>query len=512
MEANFFRFLVAELGSLLTGRRIDKTFLPGPSTWTLKIQNTGAPLHLIFRPAKSAGHLFLTTAKPVNPQQVPAMAMWFRKRLANRKVLAWHADWPSLRLALELSPRDNPPCGRFLILDCRNAMTLADELDDGFSRQPEWPALEDVLEDLEVWRDYPQISPRLRRELTSLSPDAALPLYLSVAGGTADAFFIEDGPDGPQPPVPWPVSGGEAFASALDAANAYGERTLFPLLETVADKPEQTELKRARKKVNRNLARLDQEEERLRQLAEERVKGEALQAALYRLRDETGLESAQVEHPGRGPMTVPLNPHLSVTENMERYFKLAAKAKRGFPHLERRRRELLDELDAIEEGRMAEGTRRESPGMVPPAPLPSRYRGMAVSLFRTSDGFTVIRGKNKQANHAMLSKAASPFDYWFHLAEGPSSHVILRRDHPGREVPQSSLIEAATLCALKSYRSGDDRADVMYALVKDVRKVKGFAQGQVVVDQRLGTLRVPLDQSLEEKLAQKRGADDRTPD
>jgi len=511
MEANFFRFLAAELGTLLTGRRIDKTFLPGPSTWTLKVQNPGAPLFLIFRPAKSAGHLFLTATKPVNPQQVPAMAMWFRKRLANRKILGWHADWPSLRLALELSPRDTPPCGRFLILDCRNAMTLADELDEGFFRQPEWPALEDVLEDPEVWRDYPQISPRLRRELTRRQPAEALSIYLSVAGGTADAFHIETTVDGAQPPVPWPVPDGESFASALDAAAAYGERTLFPLLEMVEERPEQTELKRARKKVQRNMARLDQEEARLRLLADEQARGEALQAALYRLRDATGLESVEIEHPERGLMDVPLNPHLSVAENMERYFKLAAKAKRGFPHLERRRKELLDELEAIESGRMTDAP-RETPGMVPPAPLPSRYRGMAVSLFRTSDGFTVIRGKNKQANHAMLSKAASPFDYWFHLAEGPSSHVILRRDHPGREVPETSLIEAATLCALKSYRSEDDRADVMYALVKDVRKVKGFAQGQVVVDQRLGTLRVPLDESLEQKLAQKKGADDRTPD
>ena len=45
---------------------------------------------------------------------------------------------------------------------------------------------------------------------------------------------------------------------------------------------------------------------------------------------------------------------------------------------------------AIESGRMADAP-RETPGMVPPAPRPSRYRGMAVSLFRTSDGFTVIR-------------------------------------------------------------------------------------------------------------------------
>ncbi|MDD3312200.1 NFACT RNA binding domain-containing protein, partial [Pseudodesulfovibrio sp.] len=231
-------------------------------------------------------------------------------------------------------------------------------------------------------------------------------------------------------------------------------------------------------------------------------RGEALQAALYRLKDAEGLESVVVDHPERGPMTVPLNPHLSVTENMERYFRLAAKARRGFPHVERRRRELLDQLAAVEEGRLPEDFPAPRDADAPAAsPLPTRYRGLAVSLFRSSDGFTLIRGKNKQANHAMLSKAASPFDYWFHLAEGPSSHLILKRDHPGQEVPESTLAEAAILCGLKSSRSEERKADVMYALVKDVRKVKGFAQGQVRVDQREGTLRVELDASLEKKLA-----------
>ena len=132
--------------------------------------------------------------------------------------------------------------------------------------------------------------------------------------------------------------------------------------------------------------------------------------------------------------------------------------------------------------------------------LPKRYRELAVSLFRSSDGFTMIRGKNKKANHDMLSKAASPFDYWFHVEDGPSSHIILKRDHPGQDVPESTLIEAAILCGLKSYRRDDGKADIMYALVKDVRKVKGFNLGQVAVDRKLGTLRVNLNPALENSL------------
>ena len=503
MEANFFRFLAAEIGTLLTGRRIDKIFSPAPGVWTLAIQNKGTPLHVLFRPAKSAGHLFVSATKPVNPQQVPAMAMWFRKRLRNRKILDWHVDWPSLRLALTLTPRNTPPCGDYLILDCRTGMTLADSLDETFTQQPEWPALEDVLEDPDIWRDYPHISPPLRNALAGLPFDEAHRLYFSVASATADAFHIAETNGVAQPPVAWEVPDAETFTSALDAANAFGERTLFPLLEMEEERPEHIRLKRARKRIMRNMARLDEEQARLEGLAREKTRGEALQASLYRLKEAEGLESVEVDHPAHGPMTVPLNPHMTVTENMEQYFRLAAKAQRGFPHIERRRAELRRELEDLETGRIsplpAESKRASLPDG--PPPLPKRYKGLAISLFRSSDGFTIIRGKNKQANHDILGKAASPFDYWFHVADGPSSHIILKRDHPGQEVPETTLTEAAILCGLKSFRKDDGKADVMYALVKDVRKVKGFAPGQVMVDKKLGTLRVDLDPSLEKKLA-----------
>ncbi|MBC16213.1 MAG: hypothetical protein CL942_04080 [Desulfovibrio sp.] len=504
MEANFFRFLAAEIGVFLVGRRIDKVFGPAPGVWTLKIQNSGAPLHLLFRPAKTAGHLFLSPIKPVNPANAPAMAMWFRKRLRNRKVLDWHLDWPNLRLALHLSPRNHPPCDDYLIFDIRNGMEFVEELDSDFDKQPEWPTLEEAIEDSEIWREYPHLSPPLRKALSSLPEEDAHLFYLSIASGTSTNFHLCKTAQGWQSPTVWGCHGdGELFNSALDASNAFGERTLFTMMEMEEEKPTQTLLKRARKKVNRNLARLDQEEERLKRLAAEKIKAEAMQAELYRFKNEEGLEEVTVEHPKHGVMTVPLNPYLSPTENMELYFKKADKADRGFPHVRRRRKELEAELERLTNGTLPDNHQPapEKEQVTGPPSLPKRYKGLAVSLFKSSDGFTIVRGKNKKANHDIISKAASPFDYWFHIADGPSSHVILRRDHPGHEVPDATLGEAAILCALKSYRKEDGKADVMYALVKDVRKVKGFAHGQVVVDQKLGTIRVNIDPDMEQKLS-----------
>ncbi len=503
MEANFFRFLAVELGTVITGRRIEKVFGPAPGIWTIKIQNSASPLHVLFRPAKSAGHLFLSSTKPANPQTAPAMAMWFRKRLRNRKIVNYSVDWPNLKLALELSPRSSPPSGRYLVLDVRNGMGFMDELPQGFGTQPDWPTLEDVLEEKDIWRRYPHISPPLRKALSALPTEEAHRLYYTVASGTADTFHLSKTTQGWQPPTAWPTNAAsDIYTSALETANAYGERTLFPLMEMEEEKPAQRRFKRARKRIIRNLARLDEEEARLNTLAHEKVKAEAIQGELYRFKHLENLEEVTVTHPERGVMTVALNPHLSPTENMERYFQKAAKATRGFTHIQRRRKELLKELERLNNGTLPKQRPVQQHQALNDAPLalPKRYKGLAVSLFRSSDGFTIIRGKNKKANHDMLSKAASPFDYWFHVADGPSSHVILKRDHPSHDVPKSTLIEAAVICGLKSYRKDDGKADIMYALVKDVRKVKGFDHGQVLVDHTLGSLRVDLDPEDENRL------------
>jgi hypothetical protein len=202
---------------------------------------------------------------------------------------------------------------------------------------------------------------------------------------------------------------------------------------------------------------------------------------------------------------VPLDPRLSPAENMARLFRLAAKGRRGLEHCERRRAQLLagvgPELLPAREAKAGNAPDKAKTAPALPFVLPKRYQGLAVSMFRTSDGFMVLRGKSSQANHDMLSKAASPHDYWLHAAGGPSAHVILRRDYPDQPVPERSLIEAATLCALKSYRKDDAKAEVLLARVKDVRKVKGAAIGSVAVDEVERTLLVALDPELEQRLA-----------
>ena len=514
MDATLFRLLARELCHRLTGRRLDKIFAPMDGAWTIGVQASPGKEHLLFRPARSAGLLFLSPHKPANPQAPPARVMWLRKRVSGRRVLGCISHWTELRLALELSPRKDADHGRWLVLDARgegHGIRLTDDLPDGFGEEPHWPSLEAAREP-EAWREFPQLSPPLRRALRSLGDDDARALLERLRRGEAEGVFLPRGADGAYaaPPRLWSEGGDEErFDTALAAAAAWGASQLFPDLDQAGERPEVVRARRAAKRVKRAMKKLDAEAERLQAMADGRLAAEALQAELYRFQDLAGDETpgrVRVTHPEAGPLDVDLDASLSVAENMQRLFARADKAARGFTHLARRRNELGKELAKAmarsEAG--AQGARvappKDSAARKAPPELPKRYRGMAVAVFRSSDGFLLLRGKNKKANHEMLSKAASVFDWWFHAADGPSSHVILKRDHPGQEVPESTIAEAAVLAANRSWRAADAHAEIMYAQVKDVRKVKGFAHGQVAVDQVLGSLRVAPDPALEKRL------------
>lgn len=132
--------------------------------------------------------------------------------------------------------------------------------------------------------------------------------------------------------------------------------------------------------------------------------------------------------------------------------------------------------------------------------LPAKLRKIKVQAYRSSDGFLIVRGRSAQANHQLLTQAASPFDYWLHAQDGPGAHVIIKRDFPAQEVPEGTIQEAAALAALASHLKMADRGEVLLCLVRDVRPIKGAALGMVGVDKVVRTVRAAIDPALEEKL------------
>jgi len=540
MEADFFRCLLPRLARVLTGARLRKMAFPAPGLFTLGLSGAAPPDEAGASPPKylhgRAGPgrflLFVSAHKPSLPPEPPAKAMWLRKRLADRRILGVLGDWPTRRLALCLSQGE----GRFFVIDAKSGLSLADTLPDGFGGEPDWPDFEAVRRDPHIWQAFGHITPRLRRAVAALPEEAAREFYAAVRRGDVQGFFValpapaaesRNGPQGlpldvfcrPMPGLA-PQAALTAFPDPLAAAAAFGEPHFFAIASgDAASQAAATEKDRARRTA-RALTRLEDDAARLSAMIGQGDFAQAIAANLHRLDGKSRLPSLTLEHPEKGTMTHDLDPRLTILENMNRLFERAAKGRRGLAVVAARRAALADPARA---GDPVAGwpVRSPTPDKSPPAGKPAarpaktaatkrpppggdlgpgRFRGIPAHVFRTSDGFLVLRGKNARANEELLRKAASPFDYWFHAAGGPGSHVILRRDHPGQEVPRKSLIQAATLAALASWRAGDAKAEVLMALVGDVRRGKGFAPGQVQVDRLVETLAVNLDPELENSL------------
>ncbi len=502
MEAVFFRFLAREMASALAGARVEKVYLPAPNTISLALYLPfgravpGLPpkrtLYLHARYGSGRFFLFLSAQKTAQPDRAPAEAMRLRKHVRARRVERVLGDWPRRRLLLVMAG-DGP----HLLLDPRTFPALVTAVPEDFEGTATWPPLDVVLAEPDIWQAHPHLSPELRRRLAGLPRDAAEALYAGAARDVSDGFFVEYRQGMPEAvwPWAWPQQAGQAravrrFETALAAAAAFGEPLVFGEVLGREAAPEAAARAATKRRLARALAKLDADEARMRAFIARRREADALAANLHAL--DGRAKQTRVTVPGERdePLEVVLDPSLTVVQNMQRLYRLVAKGERGLAAIAARRRDLQDEKKYLK-GR-EHGTTQTRPAQARPGSI----KGVAAHCYRTSDGFLALRGRNAAANDKLL-RLASPFDFWLHVADGPGAHVIVRRDHPGRDVPRQSLEEAAGLAALASYASGAAKADVLVARVADVRRIKGAAMGRVSVEAVLMTLRVALDPALE---------------
>ncbi|MFI3272189.1 MAG: NFACT RNA binding domain-containing protein [Pseudomonadota bacterium] len=127
------------------------------------------------------------------------------------------------------------------------------------------------------------------------------------------------------------------------------------------------------------------------------------------------------------------------------------------------------------------------------APVAAKYAKL-VQAFQSSDGVRLLRGRNSEGNGAVL-KMAQPYDIWMHAADGPSAHLIIKRDHAQHEILTQTLEEAAQLVGVKSWQRHDAQAEIMCAYAKDVKAIKGAAAGKVRVERTFTALTVRLHDS-----------------
>ncbi|HHW66758.1 MAG: hypothetical protein PWP07_1916 [Epulopiscium sp.] len=226
-----------------------------------------------------------------------------------------------------------------------------------------------------------------------------------------------------------------------------------------------------------------------------RVYGELITANIYAIsKGMNSFETINFYEEEQPLVTIPLDPMLTPSENAQLYFKQYNKAKRTHLALIEQLKQTEEEIQYLESLLTAtESSTDESDindiryelkeqGYIKMRnPKQSKNQVKSKPLhFYSSDGFDIYVGKNNRQNDELTLRFASPSDLWFHTKDIPGSHVIIKTQN--KEVPHTTILEAANLAAFYSKAKTSSNVPVDYTLKKNVKKPNGAKPGMVIYD------------------------------
>ncbi|WP_322626970.1 NFACT RNA binding domain-containing protein [Aedoeadaptatus coxii] len=98
--------------------------------------------------------------------------------------------------------------------------------------------------------------------------------------------------------------------------------------------------------------------------------------------------------------------------------------------------------------------------------------------FTSSDGQSIYVGRNNRQNQELTLKFARKNDYWFHVKNGPGSHVILKTE--GTEPSEDVLRQCAELAAYYSRSRQSSNVEVDYTKRQFIRRHPSNQTGLVI--------------------------------
>lgn len=242
-----------------------------------------------------------------------------------------------------------------------------------------------------------------------------------------------------------------------------------------------------------------------------RLFGDLITANIYRLK--RGMDSCILEnYMDGGQVEIELDSKLTPAQNAQKYYKKYAKSKSAKEHLTQQielcraeikyiasvsdalsRAETEKELTEIRAELYHSGYASKMKQFTEKKQLKPSY-----ITFKTTNGYTVLCGKNNNANDWLTFKYASKGDWWFHAKNMPGSHVIMECDGLP-EPPAEDFTEACIIAAVHSKAGEGAFAEIDYTKVKHVKKPPASKPGYVIYHTNWSTS-VPVDKEKAESL------------
>ena len=279
-------------------------------------------------------------------------------------------------------------------------------------------------------------------------------------------------------------------------------------------------LARERKRLRKILGKLGEELGALDGFERQRELGELLKGSYGSLR--RGLKEVELVDyfsDGQELVRIELDAKLGPEANIELYFKRYRKARRAGPSIEKRKGEVEGKLESLsllaaQVDEAADDDTLESLSGEAQLHLRSRKRSRGrrredapsgPRSFVSSEGFTILVGRNARENDELSLRMARGNDIFLHASGRPGAHVIIRTV-AGKTIPRDTLLEAAQLALYYSLTRRSSAvfvegasADVDYAPAKLLSKPKGAPPGLVLLRSHK-TLRVRLDKEIFDRI------------
>jgi len=197
-------------------------------------------------------------------------------------------------------------------------------------------------------------------------------------------------------------------------------------------------------------------------------------------------EASLLDYASNSEVQVPLLKDLTPEQNAERYYRKAKNQHLEHSHLQAKHAVLEKEAQAIEkEIRQLEHASgfSELKAFAPKqkaVQAENQQKRLPYHEYMHM-GFIILVGKTSKDNDELSLRIARKNDLWLHARDVPGSHVIIK-EQSGKNFPEPVIEYAAELAAAFSKLGNDSLCPVIYTPRKFIRKRKGGAPGEVIVD------------------------------
>ena len=191
-------------------------------------------------------------------------------------------------------------------------------------------------------------------------------------------------------------------------------------------------------------------------------------------------------------MKIKLNPALTPAQNAEEYFRRYKKGKEALTLLERRleiakaESEEAEKLVAEIESDFDNAKEKYASELAAILPKTSEKKTAAPRLpykeYTLSSGVTIYVGRDGADNDLTTFQYAKPYELWFHAAQSPGSHVVMKFPNKNFAPSKAEIAEAAAIAAYHSKAKNSKAVPVIYTQRKYVRKPRKAKPGLVTVE------------------------------